>query len=310
MNFDPSFFQGEVREDFYVRSMMKRAWAAQLEVLHQIDIICKRHNIMYYAEWGTLLGAIRHKGFVPWDDDLDIGMLRKDYVRFLKYAKKELPKPYIVMDMEHGFDQLLTRIINGHEIRTDNEFMNTFHGCPYIVGIDIFPTDNIPINKSEEELQLSLLVLTNTLGHQWHNEELSEEEKLDTVQQIKETCNISFKEGTPIEKQLLILSDKICAMYWDTNANEVALMHMLAQYPDYRLPISCYSSTIDVPFENITIPVPVGYEQILVRRYGPNYMTPVKSWGTHDYPFFKSQEKMLFDHLTSKGIRIPDFLKE
>ena len=90
MKFDNSYFDGETREDFYIRPMIKRAWAAQMEILEEIDRICKKHGITYFAEWGTLLGTVRHKGFIPWDDDLDIGMKREDYDRFMHYAPKEL----------------------------------------------------------------------------------------------------------------------------------------------------------------------------------------------------------------------------
>ena len=70
-----------------------------IERLHQIDIeivkevvkICDKHNLLYYMIGGTMLGAIRHKGFIPWDDDVDLGMPREDYEEFLKIASKELP---------------------------------------------------------------------------------------------------------------------------------------------------------------------------------------------------------------------------
>ena len=59
--------------------MMKRAWAAELEILVEIDKICEKHKLHYFIDYGNLLGAIRHKGFIPWDDDIDIMMMRKDY---------------------------------------------------------------------------------------------------------------------------------------------------------------------------------------------------------------------------------------
>ena len=82
--FPESYFKGEEKEGFYVEEMMKRAWAAQIEVLELIDRICKEYEIPYFADWGTLLGTIRHKGFIPWDDDIDIVMKRDDYNRFLR----------------------------------------------------------------------------------------------------------------------------------------------------------------------------------------------------------------------------------
>ena len=73
------FFREEIRCGFTVSEMMKRVWAVEMEVLQQIHRICKDYGLTYYAHWGTLLGAIRHKGFIPWDDDIDIAMKRKDY---------------------------------------------------------------------------------------------------------------------------------------------------------------------------------------------------------------------------------------
>ena len=72
MEFDKNYFEAEVREGFYVTSDIKHAWAAQLEVLSDVDKACRENGIQYFAEWGTLLGAIRHHGFIPWEDDMDI----------------------------------------------------------------------------------------------------------------------------------------------------------------------------------------------------------------------------------------------
>ena len=69
---DIGFFEAEEREGFFVSSMMKRYWAAQLKVLSDVARVCKKHNIRWFADCGTLLGAVRHGGYIPWDDDLDI----------------------------------------------------------------------------------------------------------------------------------------------------------------------------------------------------------------------------------------------
>ena len=89
--FPPNYFQGEIRDDFYTEPMMKCAWAAEIEVLEVVAEICNRHNIQYFADYGTLLGAVRHKGFIPWDDDIENSMFRSEYERFLKIAPAELP---------------------------------------------------------------------------------------------------------------------------------------------------------------------------------------------------------------------------
>ena len=99
MEFPSEFFKKEIRCGFEIPEMMKRAWAAELEVLEVIDTICREHNIQYFADWGTLLGAIRHKGFIPWDDDIDICLKRNDYDKLIKILPDELPYGFSMAGM-------------------------------------------------------------------------------------------------------------------------------------------------------------------------------------------------------------------
>ena len=79
MIFKEDFFLKETRCGFEISEMMKRAWSAELEVLEIVVDICNRNKLQYFADWGTLLGAVRHQGFIPWDDDIDICLKREDY---------------------------------------------------------------------------------------------------------------------------------------------------------------------------------------------------------------------------------------
>ncbi len=71
---------------------VKRAQHVMLEILLEFDRLCKKHGLAYWLDHGTLLGAVRHRGFIPWDDDLDVSMPREDYEKFLAIAKEELPE--------------------------------------------------------------------------------------------------------------------------------------------------------------------------------------------------------------------------
>ena len=79
-------------------STLRKAQLRMLDILVEVDKICRKHNITYWLDFGTLLGAIRHKGFIPWDDDLDISVMRKDYKRLRKALQKELPQNLIFQD--------------------------------------------------------------------------------------------------------------------------------------------------------------------------------------------------------------------
>jgi lipopolysaccharide cholinephosphotransferase len=79
---------------------LRKLQLVELEILEQIDAICTKYNISYFLDSGTALGAIRHGGFIPWDDDVDIGMLRDDYERFIRVAEKELAPQYCIQTRE------------------------------------------------------------------------------------------------------------------------------------------------------------------------------------------------------------------
>ena len=87
------FFEEEVRCGHTVTSQIKKLWSVQIACLEQLKQICERHNIRYFVSGGTLLGVIRHKGYIPWDDDLDVVMFKEDYDRFCQVAPNELPPP-------------------------------------------------------------------------------------------------------------------------------------------------------------------------------------------------------------------------
>lgn len=147
------FFRDEVRNGFFIPTAVKQAWAAQLQVLDVIDTICRKHGITYFADWGTILGTVRHGGYVPWDDDMDICMKREDYTRFKEAAKTELPKDFRIHDYEHQEDHwlFLSRVANSVHINFEPEHMKQFHNFPYIAGIDIFVLDYLYKDEQQEK---------------------------------------------------------------------------------------------------------------------------------------------------------------
>ena len=123
-------------------TMLRKAQLRMLEILVEVDKICKKHNISYWLDYGTLLGAVRHGGFIPWDDDLDISMMKEDYDRFLSIAPKELPKQFIVQNTrtEKNFPYTITRIVDLNSEVTRSGKMDYSHGRRKHKGIwiDIF----------------------------------------------------------------------------------------------------------------------------------------------------------------------------
>lgn len=313
MHFDEKYFEGEERNGFYIKPMMKRAWAAQLEILQQIDQICQRNNIEYFVSSGTLLGAIRHGGFIPWDDDLDIEMKRLDYERFLKIAAKELPEGYRVSGpaIDSSWRIPFSRVLNSKEIPLKRERLQQFHGFPWQAGVDIFPIDCLPDDESEEDIMLGMYRAAYMLAIEWEKCEMSEEERMENLRELEMYCNVCFTQDESYSFQLWTLIDRIAAMYWDkeNEAKKVSMIYMLAKQPDLKFSSSWYKDKKWVPFENITVPVPGGYEQILTVLYGKDYMTP-KQYEVHEYPFYKKQQKIVWEFYKKRGLEIPKELLE
>ena len=96
--FVENILQDEFRSGFLVTSHRKKLWNVQIGLINEFARICKKHNLKWFAYGGTLLGAVRHKGFIPWDDDVDLAMLRPDYEKFKRIAAEEIHYPYFLDD--------------------------------------------------------------------------------------------------------------------------------------------------------------------------------------------------------------------
>lgn len=302
MIFNEQYFKGETRDNFYIEEKMKRAWAAQLEVLDEIRRICEIHKIPYFADWGTLLGAVRHKGFIPWDDDLDVGMLRPDYMRFLDIAEKELKSEFKVKSLYNNptHDNVKARVYTGEHMNFDKEYLERFHLCPYVVGVDIFPIDYIPRDKKKSDLQNQNINYAMTAAASISPNPPYSKDEIKLAKQLENLTKFKINYKNNLFHEFKKIVDELSARYKENESDEVCSMIDFAMGWDYHAKKEWYSDVIIMDFENTTIPVPVGYDGILKIKYGDSYMTPRQCASSHDYPFYKQQEEGLAEVLENE----------
>lgn len=298
MEFPKSYFEDEVRDGFYVPSMMKRAWAGQMEVLEDIEKVCKKHNIHYQADYGTLMGAIRHGGFIPWDDDMDISMLRKDYDIFSKVALDELPEGYGLLNFEHSqdgsHDDYLTRLYNGRRIRIDRDFLNKFHGFPFVAGMDIFPLDYVPPTEEEDKMLIQQVGALSTVADMLGGEKREEAEEY--LAEIEKIYDVKLDKGQPLKRQLFQMVEKLCREYTGEGSKYVTNVASRTVW-DYKEPVKFYKETIRIPFEEGYIDVPMGYDGATIIKCN-EYMEPMRDNNGHTYPFYNKQTAEFESSLT------------
>ncbi len=300
-----NFFESETRLSFEITSTMKKAWAVQLTLLDQILEIAQSAGIKLWMDYGSLLGAIRHNGYIPWDDDIDICIMREDYIGFLFLLRRKLPECCRVRSFytTENYTQPKAFISNRDVIDIgkdpeQKEITEKYFGIPYVAGVDLYPLDYVPRDEAQWNLIRSIYMAVYDLAMSFdvyrENGELE-----GYVSQIEELLNVQLKRDYTLRSSLWKLADSVAMMTKKEEADSVIWYPDSAmRHNDMRRPLSCYTGTDFIDFEFLKVPVPSGYHEILQACYGEDYMTPVRAESTHGYPFYKEQDEIIARHST------------
>lgn len=233
----------------------------QLRILDYVDAFCKKHNIMYSLACGTLLGAIRHKGFIPWDDDIDIQMLRPDYEKFIGLIRKDNNPLYTIKTFDDNLEISFAKVI-----ATDTILVETYSRSTFGVYIDVFPIDGV---RNEEDFKKRhKQVMQQYYKYGIIKADISSQEKIKS--RIKLTIlKFLYSQFTP--KKII---KKINNIAQKEKVDKCDYLFEMAAGRTYRAPFSkkAFSSVLRVPFEDKYYPVLVGYDEYLKACYGENYM--------------------------------------
>lgn len=282
------FFEGEERCGYYVSPEMKKVWAVELDLIAEFARVCDKHNIRWFADGGTLLGAARHKGFIPWDDDVDVIMLREDYERFCKVAQEEFAYPYFFDEIYKEAKRFVAHSKLYNESTTmidiwtkDDMKRESIEDFDYRQGIhiDIFIADNVP-DDEREFLRMKrkaswFRLVANKLFHTYeHYRPAYTALKIPFKATVHYVLKILHALGVkiPTSRDLFHKYMETITSYRGKDTKRVA---NLAFIGDKILggsrnvwDRSDFSGTVCLPFEMLTLPVASGYENRLTKLYG------------------------------------------
>ncbi len=245
---------------------LRKLQLIELGILKEVDRICKKYHITYYMAEGSLLGAMRHNGFIPWDDDLDIAMLRKDYERFLQVAPKEISKDYEIQYSttitKYWSPFIKVRYLDNREFAQTHIAHLTDHNGPLL---DIFPIDNVPrMDSFRQKIQAKKIKLyRGMLGFKLYR-------KPKNIKTFIVFLMSKFYSIKGLHKRL----DKTFKKY--NNKNNKYLVN-LASYYNYKkqtFPVKYYGKPRYVKFEDMMVPVPKEAEKVLNKIYGDYTVLP------------------------------------
>lgn len=242
-----------------------------LSILDEIDRICKKNKINYFAFGGTLLGAIRHKGFIPWDDDIDLTMLRSDFNKFISCCERDIGDGFSLQttyNEKSPFYKYQIKVIkNDTTYLTNKDLIKIKEGkeIDYKCGlfVSIFPLDYVPETRLARMVQKKVAILRNRLlvTNRSYRVSLS-------VKAVKLYCSIFGVKN--IYKRLVHGYEK----YSKKKREFVQIPPFYDHLKSFKYYSDDYDDVVSMAFEDRQIPCPVGYERILKCLYGSDYMTP------------------------------------
>lgn len=264
----PEFLEEEERCGYVISKEMKKAWAVQLDLLKELERVCSKYGLTYYADSGTLIGAVRHKGYIPWDDDIDLVMFRKDYKKLLKIAPKEFSAPYFLQtcysdkDYIRGHAQMRNSATTGSTKRDMNKPFNKG------IFIDIFPLDNVPDNKIKRKLLRYRLKLMWKILKRYKYTKLGKYPVKEAIVSFLSKTFYSIIDYRTYFRHY----ENVCTKYNNKKTKNVSYVAYSMCKEKHIWKAESFRNSHKVPFEFTDINIPDGYDDRLTIEYN-DYMT-------------------------------------
>ncbi|MCQ2244967.1 MAG: LicD family protein [Bacteroidaceae bacterium] len=306
------YLNGETRNGYYVSPEKKKVWAVLLDMLNEVACICKKYDIRWFADGGTMLGAARHGGFIPWDDDIDVRMLRPDYDRFVEVAQKELKHPYFFQteQTDPGSLRCHAQIRNSETagmLRGEADINFTFNQG---IFLDIFPWDNINDDDELVNQQVAeMREIISTLRHSRYFPIIYWKYKRRNVIAWLFNCVKAWwiRNFRPLPADWNSKFDDIHAIitrYQSIKTRRVGNLSLLQFRNNWCGLREDYDDVVYLPFEMLTIPVPKNYDRVLTAQYG-EWKKPLQVPSTHGNVILDTSRsyKVVLREIDSEGLK-------
>ena len=298
---DPKFFEEEIRNDYKISSEMKKVWAVELDLLVELDRVCKKYDIKYWLEGGTLLGAIRHNGFIPWDDDIDVGMLRPDYDKLINIAltTNEFKHPYFLQCAynDDGYARGHAQLRNSETTAILNMEKDSDIKFNQGIFIDIFVFDTIPDDENERITQLKFLKKAGRSLFRFYNPCFIGQEHNRVKKLIKKLYRDVFKIGHNLKKDYGKI-EKYLTDGYNKGQNVDAILFRMRNNK-HLIPKDVFEKIINCKFEQFDFPIVEKYDTLLTYYYGKDYINPKKIPTMHSGVIFDTDKS--YKNYINKG---------
>ena len=237
----------------------------ELDILSFVADFCDKNGLKYFLAFGTLLGAIRHKGFIPWDDDIDVWMPRDDYNKLMEiFQNSETGFYKLIRPTDKNSYHPFIKIIDNRTIKIENsvKYKNGYLG----IDVDIFPLDGQPTTVIEH--------------HKWYKK-LQKHYRiypyliLDHCRKIKRIIALPIiKIISGGKKHILKKTAQLHAKYPYNESEFIGCVECCYDYENYRYRKEWFADAVDVEFENGVFKAPIGYDEVLTQTYGDYMQLP------------------------------------
>lgn len=281
MDIPEKFYEEEIRQGYRISREMKEVWGASIDMALKFVDVCQRNSLKCWMDSGTLLGAVRHKGFIPWDDDIDFVMLRKDYDKLIKIADKEFKEPYFFQTTYSDDDYYCghAQLRNMQTASFSRSEMNRNH-CKGI-DIDIFVLDGFieyPMLRFLHRTT-TMLIKKSLRGYLSKNgDNKSFGKKLIAGFSKAIYSVIPYRKAFALYEQLFRMIDA------DKSKRVSVIAYKYSNKRRIRLR-SSYESMQWMTFEHISLPAPNNTDDALRCYFGKDYMVPLHFPTAHGHKY-------------------------